>query len=255
MRKTHHINPDVMKLTTLSSSSHGNCYLLTSSEGNTLILECGINWMDIKKGLDFHLSCVVGCVVTHQHNDHSKSVAEVLKCGIKCLAPKDVFDAKKTSSPFQMIAEPKHSYRLGDFKITALSAFHDVPCLCYIIEHDEMGKLLFATDTYKLPYKVRGLSHLMIECNYMDAILTDNENEGYCPASLRDRLMLSHMELETTKKVVEQNLCDSLQDVILLHLSHDNSDDVQMEYEISKFGVPCHTAKSGFEIDFDNEPY
>lgn len=56
----------MLKLKVLSTGSKGNCYLL-STENETLILDCGIPIMDIKKCLDFDLGGVVGVVVTHSH--------------------------------------------------------------------------------------------------------------------------------------------------------------------------------------------
>lgn len=55
-----------MKIATLSSGSHGNCYLLESN-GEILILDCGIPMKDIKIGLDFDLRRVSGVLVTHSH--------------------------------------------------------------------------------------------------------------------------------------------------------------------------------------------
>ncbi|HEK4983654.1 TPA: MBL fold metallo-hydrolase, partial [Clostridioides difficile] len=57
----------------LGSSSRGNCYLL-QLENETLILECGVSYKEILKGLDFSLENVVGCLVTHEHKDHSKAI-------------------------------------------------------------------------------------------------------------------------------------------------------------------------------------
>ena len=49
-----------MKLKCLGSSSAGNCYLLTSNNGETLILDCGIPIKEIKKGLDWNIKGIVG---------------------------------------------------------------------------------------------------------------------------------------------------------------------------------------------------
>jgi phosphoribosyl 1,2-cyclic phosphodiesterase len=56
----------MLTLTTLSSGSAGNCYLL-QSETETLILDCGIPIKEIKKGLNFDLRRVSGVLVTHSH--------------------------------------------------------------------------------------------------------------------------------------------------------------------------------------------
>ena len=55
-----------MKLKCLGSGSSGNCYLL-STETETLILDCGVPIIEIKKGLNFDLRRVSGVVVTHSH--------------------------------------------------------------------------------------------------------------------------------------------------------------------------------------------
>ena len=49
-----------MKLKCLGSSSSGNCYLLTSDSGETLILDCGIPVKAIKEDLNWNVKDVVG---------------------------------------------------------------------------------------------------------------------------------------------------------------------------------------------------
>ena len=56
-----------MKLKCLGSSSAGNCYLLTSNNGETLILDCGIPIKEIKKGLDWHIRGIRGMIISHAH--------------------------------------------------------------------------------------------------------------------------------------------------------------------------------------------
>ena len=49
-----------MRLKGLGSSSAGNCYLLISDSGETLILDCGIPIKEIKKGLDWNVKGIAG---------------------------------------------------------------------------------------------------------------------------------------------------------------------------------------------------
>lgn len=56
-----------MKLKCLGSSSAGNCYLLTSDSGETLILDGGIPIKEIKKGLDWHIRGIRGMIISHAH--------------------------------------------------------------------------------------------------------------------------------------------------------------------------------------------
>lgn len=54
------------KLKVLGSSSKGNCYLLECSD-ETLILELGVSWEEILKGLNYDLKKVRACLVSHHH--------------------------------------------------------------------------------------------------------------------------------------------------------------------------------------------
>lgn len=76
-----------MRLKCLGSSSAGNCYLLTSDSGETLILDCGIPIKEIKKGLNWNIKDVVGVLCTHKHLDHSKSLNDFQAMGIPIFAP------------------------------------------------------------------------------------------------------------------------------------------------------------------------
>lgn len=51
----------------LGTGSKGNAYALVDSEGHILLLDCGISIKDIKIGIDFQVSKIVGCLVTHSH--------------------------------------------------------------------------------------------------------------------------------------------------------------------------------------------
>jgi ribonuclease BN (tRNA processing enzyme) len=54
------------KLKCLSSGSIGNAYILECN-GERLLLELGIGWQEILKGLNYKLGDVVGVLVSHSH--------------------------------------------------------------------------------------------------------------------------------------------------------------------------------------------
>ena len=246
-----------MVLKCLGSSSSGNCYILRSSlSDEVLIIEAGISMAEVKKALKFKISNTKGCVVSHAHNDHSKYIREFLKCGIKVLALPDVFAHHGITSPFCKEIEPMHGYKVGGFGILPLPVVHDVPCVGFIIEHEEMGKLIFITDTMMLEYKLPKLNHIMLEANYADEILQHNIEGGIVPVSMRDRLLHSHMELQTAKEILRANDLSAVNEVILLHLSSNNSDAEQFQREVQETaGKPVCIAKPGMEINLDKDPY
>lgn len=56
-----------MKLKCIATGSTGNCYTLTSSSGETLILDCGIPIKEIKKGLNWNIRGIRGMIISHAH--------------------------------------------------------------------------------------------------------------------------------------------------------------------------------------------
>ena len=55
-----------MFLKVCNSGSNGNGYIL-QNDNEILIIECGCSLMDIKKMIDFQVSKIVGCIVSHEH--------------------------------------------------------------------------------------------------------------------------------------------------------------------------------------------
>ena len=58
---------DDMYVKCLGTGSKGNCYALVDKLGNILLLDAGISLKEIKIGIDFQVSKIVGCLVTHSH--------------------------------------------------------------------------------------------------------------------------------------------------------------------------------------------
>lgn len=49
-----------------TGSQNGNCYALCS-ENKILLLDFGCNYKQILRGIDFQISKVVGCFLSHEH--------------------------------------------------------------------------------------------------------------------------------------------------------------------------------------------
>jgi len=245
-----------MRMTCLGSGSAGNCYLFEASDG-VLMVEAGIRFVEVKKALRFKISGIVGCLISHEHKDHSKSLKDVIGCGIRVLALEDVFQSQGIANrAFCKSIEPMHGYKVGGFKVFAFPVAHDVPCVGFVIEHEEMGKLLFVTDTMMLEYRVPKLNHVMLEANYADDILQYNIDNGIVPFAMRDRLLHSHMELETAKDVIRANDMAEVNEVILIHLSGNNSDSGRFKREICEVsGKPTHIATAGMSYDLSKTPF
>lgn len=249
-----------MKLHILGSSSKGNGYILQSSTGASLIIECGVPLIEIKKSLNWRLSGVTAALVSHHHGDHAGYVREYSRAGIRILAPGDVITENEPLT-FSRILAPNRGYILGEYRVRTLPMKHanndGSPCECfgYIIEHPEMGRTLFATDTVALPSAIRGLHHIMIEANYDDEILDRNIAANVVAGNERDRLRLSHMEIKTVERMMRTLDMTDVVDVILLHLSDRNADRKDFQQRIANItGKTCIAAQKMI-IDFDKQPY
>lgn len=246
-----------MELIVLGSGSKGNCYLLRSANGETLMIECGLPFKEIMRGIGFSIKGIAGCLVSHRHNDHSLALQDILKYGVKVLAIEDVFVAKNVKNrAFCKTVEPMHGYVIGGFKIFVLNMAHDVPCVGFIIDHAEMGRLFFATDTMMVEYRLPKLNQIMIEANYSDEILQDNIDRGVIPAAMRDRLLHSHMELQTCKEFLRANDLSNVNEIVLLHLSGNNSNPFDFIKQVKDItGKPVFVAYKGFELSMNLTPY
>lgn len=223
----------MIEITALASSSKGNCYRVT--DGHTpLLLECGINYREIQKGFNFRMSEVAGCLVTHEHGDHCKSIKDVLKAGIEVYASHGTWDALKLDGHHR--AHPvkaKEQFTLGTWTILPFDVQHDVSePLGFLLANQEGEKLLFATDTYYIKYKFQGLTHIMVECNYSRNILIQNIVDGRVPRVMKKRLEHSHFSLENVKEFFLANDLSKVQEIWLLHLSDSNSDEELFKREI-----------------------
>lgn len=241
-----------MELKVLGSSSSGNCYILDNGN-EALIIEAGIRFMDVKKALDFQIRKVVGCLITHQHNDHAKYIKSMVDCGFYTLALPEVLTAKDVNGSRVISLELGKGYKFGNFKVAPFSACHDVPCVGYLIDHPDTGRIMFLTDSCMCEYIFPGLNHVLIECNYSDRKLIDSINAGRTMPSQRNRLLTSHMELETCKGILMANDLSNVSNVVLLHLSENNGDEPIFISEIQKVtGKVVYVAKPGLTIQIDN---
>lgn len=240
-----------MVLKVLGSSSQGNCYIL-ENKNEALIIEAGVRFIEVKKALGFDIRKVSGCLITHQHNDHAKYIKAMVESGFPTLALEEVWTAKGVTGSRAYCIERGKGYRFGRFKVLPFDACHDVPCVGYLIDHPETGRIMFLTDSCMCEYVFPGLNQVMIECNYSDAKLVEAINAGRTLPSQRERLMTSHMELNTCKGFLCANDLTNMANIVLLHLSDNNSDEKNFVSEIERqTGKVVYAAHTGLEIELD----
>lgn len=245
-----------MKLRVLGSSSSGNSYALISDSGEILAIEAGCKFLDFKKMIDWKIANVSGCIVSHEHGDHARYIKDFMKSGIPVYTAFETQTALETITGERTIAiPPRRTRQIGSFTVTPFNVPHDteIECYGYLIEHEEMGKLLFLTDLEYCRYDFSNMKveHIMVEANYsMD--LVDRNEPNY------EHRLRGHMSLYTALKFIQKNDNPALRNVVLIHLSNTSGDPalfLQRTKKTIKYGANVYVAEKGLEVDMNLCPF
>lgn len=248
-----------MRLKIYGSSSKGNAYLLYDEE-DALLIEAGISWKEIARDLGAETRKIKACLITHEHGDHSKYARDIAEQRIPIVTTRETFEAIFAGvipPQFTPIKAGQLPIAVGEFKIRCFDTRHDaVNPVGFIINHPMTGDVVFATDTYYLPYTFKGVKTMLIECNYDFEVLEQNTIEGKLTKSMRDRTLKSHMSLNTCLEAVRANDSRILRDVVLIHLSNRNGNADKFRDTISTATkANVWVAHPGLEIEIGEPPF
>ena len=204
-----------MKFESLASSSSGNAYIVSDND-TRILLECGVSHAKLQKLSGFSLSEFQACLVSHEHKDHAKSVAELISRGMEVYMSQGT--AEKLDVDGVTLIEHLEQFSVGSLDVVPFNTFHDAAePLGFLIKSRVDGDVLaFATDTVNLRYKFPGLNILAIEANYDKHILERCEK---MPEKVRYRITNSHMEIDTLCDYLRNLDLSRCREIHLLHLS------------------------------------
>lgn len=221
----------------INTGSEGNSYVLSSqgSErnclGEKLIIEAGLPIREIKAAVKFDFTKVVGCLVTHEHLDHSKSAADLCRMGVNVYSGSGTFKALGIESHRAKPVKDRSITRIGNFLVMPFKINHDAAePYGYFINHPECGNILFLTDTKYSNYKFKNLNHVIIEANYDSDILMQKTKMKF----LRDRIINSHMNLENCIGFLKANDISKVENIVLIHLSDSNSHEARFIKQVQQ---------------------
>ena len=250
-----------MILRTIATGSSGNCHALISNDNEILLLDLGVGAKEIKRGIGYRISDVVGAVVTHSHLDHAKAVKDFRNMGVSVITPYD--KEYWHIGEFGRLPETATQHSNSDFGIKAFALtdkngkfMHtnndgsECPCYGFLIEHEEMGKLIYITDTELVKWRFSGINHILISCNYQKKYISDSAK--------RNHVLRGHMELETVKDFIKANKSNDLRTAILCHLSRESANPEECLSEVQKVageGVKCVCAAAGLEVELSQYPF
>lgn len=233
-----------MEIQTIGSGSSGNCYKI--SDGiTTILLESGIQFEKVQQALNFKTRQVKAVLITHEHGDHSQYTAQYLKAGLNCYMTNGTKEALKIHHHRLKTFNYMDEIKIGTLTIKPFETQHDVAEPCgFLIRSDNGSKLLFATDTYYIRYRFKGLSHMMLEVNHDYDYMMERVENGVLHRALANRIMKSHLNLENAIKYLQASDLSKLKEITLIHLSKDNAKANEFKEKIQEVtGVPVRIAR------------
>lgn len=219
-----------MKFKTLASSSKGCCYVVSEDGAPPLLLECGVAMKQIAAALKHQVQSLAGCLVTHLHGDHSKSMVPLLREGV------DIYTAGATWDWFRhkhgsvatfgrdKVIEPMKAFHVGPWKVLPFDVVHDTPeTLGFLVDSPSKERLLFLTDTAYSRHVFPNVNIMAVECNWGEEELTQSVLSGAVHQARSSRTQRTHLSLARLIQLMKSNDLKSVREIHLLHLSAQNS--------------------------------
>ena len=215
----------------LGSGSSGNSLVIYDSRGKYIIVDVGLSYKEILKGLDYDLTNCVSILCTHNHlADHTKSLDKFVKLGIPCYGNQDICDHHKGCYVLPKLL------KLDGFKVQNFELVHNVPNNALIIDTIDGIRILYCTDTQYIPKRVKGVNYAIVECNHdIDAII-DNLVEDKSSMSHPEH----HQSIDECIRYLKSIYSIDLRAIVLWHLSDSNIDENKARYRVRQ------------EVGFDN---
>lgn len=184
-----------MNIQILASGSSGNVALVN----NSFLIDCGksINWTLTK--LNYCLPDAI--LITHEHSDHARAARYFLDKAV------DVFLTRGTANALGF----EHRYNLhyikagqtlhiGDVNILPFNTIHDAAEPVGFILRDDSERVLFLTDTGKLPRFNGYFDKIFIETNFSTAALLASDTNF----ALKQRILANHLSIEKVQAFLAQ---------------------------------------------------
>lgn len=192
-------------------------------------MECGLSRKKLQQLTGFQLTAFDACMVSHEHKDHSRCVADLIKFGVP------VYMSQGTAETLELeqVAEIRHGaqFTVGSIDVVPFDTFHDAAePLGFLFKSRIDGDVLaFATDTVNLAYQFPGVNILAIEANYDREILDRSEK---LPDKVRHRITNSHLEIDTLCNYLRTLNLSQCREIYLLHLSDAMSNEGRFIYRV-----------------------
>lgn len=199
------------------------------------MLECGLPVKRIRESLNFGISGLAACLVSHAHGDHSRAVPDLLKAGVDVCLSKETAEALGVSGHHRIgILKSGRQESISEWTVYPFELHHDAPAQGFLIAAPDGEKLMFAPDTAFLSNLFQGVNIIAVECNYIADRLSENIQSGNLPQAVGRRARRNHMSLDTVISMLRANDLSRCREIHLLHVSDGNSDEEKMKRQVEE---------------------
>jgi phosphoribosyl 1,2-cyclic phosphodiesterase len=224
----------VLDVVTLASSSAANATLIDDGAA-PLLLDAGMRFSELQHAIRFaspgpavamNVLQLAGVLVTHEHRDHSRAVAELVRRGVDVYATAGTFGAMRERHHRARHIEAGERFELGhSWAAVAFETVHDAAePVGFLLASSSGARVLYATDTAYIRPRFEGLTHILIECNNSLEIMRRRVRSGALELGQKSRVLRNHLSLERVLAFLEANDLEAVREIHLLHLSDGNSD-------------------------------
>lgn len=219
----------------LASGSKGNAYTL-----DDILIECGLPFDRILKRNKFEK--IKYCLISHWHADHSLSINDAIKHGVRVNASVHTFGSVMLKSKANCYAiRAGGVYELGDWIVYPHEAEHCEGALYFVLEKGS-EKILFSTDNAVIHEDHAGLTEIYIEANYSEKLLDYNIERGIIDPA-RVNAIKAHMSVESCCDWLSRQDLSKVRSITLLHLSADNAHEKEFINKVQILtGIPTYGA-------------
>ena len=241
-----------MKIIVVQSGSKGNATLVID-EGRVLLIDMGVTLKVLKDALkkeNLNIMNISAMLLTHEHWDHT--------VGIKYLPPLPIYCTEETYDKSNVeVIEPYKKFKIDHFEITPISTSHDVNNPLGFVIKNKQEKLVFLTDSGKIPgkslQKMKNADYYLIESNHdVDMLLATNR-----PWYLKHRILSDkgHLSNEQSASYICKCVGEKTKQIILMHLSEEaNHPDVALK-TYKKIFKDAKISTKKIEIKCANQHY
>lgn len=214
-----------MEVRVIASGSSGNATLI-HTPNERILIDCGIGYGMVVRSAGY----VDYAIITHEHCDHvlKGTLTALLENGSEVYMTRGTMDALKI--------KPRHNLhhfsagevlQVGSCEMATQLALHDAAePIAFTLQGDE--RLLYATDTGKVPEFDGDFTRIFLEANYSEKQLKASAITDF----QKERIKGNHLSIEAVEKWFSSRTFKDLREVYVMHVSRRHGNAIEFAERI-----------------------